>query len=718
MRATVGLSAALLAALPAALMTVALWDRTTLAGLSTRWAATFLSFLVALLGWSLVTGRRAGSIRSVPAALLPAASTAGAALAAVYLSEGIHHAFVHEPVIKGLALPVIGALALGVPVWTRALASVRQAPGGVAERLPVLLPAIRDALAPQRGSIAFTSLAAVGALQALSYTAVTTDDLIRYWAIADGLLTSAGYPATTGTPGAAGFYLVELPVYPVLAALSFALAGHRFLALHLPLIAANVVLPLAFYVLARAAGAGRLAAVWLSLAVVSVPYYQVYALGASQPEPLLALELTLLLWLVLRRTQSPRDAASSRGRHEWILAGVLAAAAVLTRPEGVLYVGPLALGLAWHFRAALRRTLFGWWRARRRMPTEPASGSSTDIRHAPNGNLVLAGVVCAAPILSFSAFLYAQFGIVWPAGWTNVAGPQFIVPNLRLVIEQVLPRYAEAAGVPAPPASGPFLALGTLALTLAGLARVWSRYPALRFVPVAAGLNLVVIFSSPSHLTPDLFSPSTFFRHISVLFPWLIPAWAQLLRTWAQPSGQPSGRGRSDEGRTSQDEHRRTNDQREVAVGTRGNQSRGRRPGAGSHGRRRRWTRAGIAVTAAGFLLAEIAVLGAATARDQAQQANVFTSDVYVLITDLWQAPDGLPVLQFVRGDGLGIRVDPAFDYGAFRGQLFAAVRSYDLHANDAGRAYVLASAVVALAALGALVLGNGLRGDAANATP
>ena len=103
------------------------------------------------------------------------------------------------------------------------------------------------------------------------------------------------------------------------------------------------------------------------------------------------------------------------------------------------------------------------------------------------------------------------------------------------------------------------------------------------------------------------------------------------------------------------------------------------------------------------LLLAELSVLGSATARVLAGAPSPLTSDPYVLLSDLWQAEDALPVLQFVR-DGRGaVTVDPRFDYLGFRTRLFAAVRPYDLHVNDAGRAHALASAVAALCGLAAL---------------
>src|SRR5262249_41429762 len=112
-----------------------------------------------------------------------------------------------------------------------------------------------------------------------------------------------GYPVTTGSAGSGGFYLLEFPFYPLLVLGSFWAAGHRFLALELPLVAANLAMPFVYYRLCRVVGAGPGLSPWLTLAALCSPYYQVYALGAPEPESLLALELALLLWLGLHLSE-------------------------------------------------------------------------------------------------------------------------------------------------------------------------------------------------------------------------------------------------------------------------------------------------------------------------------------------------------------------------------------------------------------------------------
>ena len=157
----------LLAALPAALWTVALLGRTHVAGLSGRWVATWLLGTLAILLWVCWAGH-GRSLQALAAGLAPAGALAGAALLVLYASDGANHRFVHEPLGKGLLLPATAILTLGAP----AFAAGREM-GAV--------------LAGGRGLLVAVTLGGVGVLQALHLLNVATDDLIRYWAIADAL---------------------------------------------------------------------------------------------------------------------------------------------------------------------------------------------------------------------------------------------------------------------------------------------------------------------------------------------------------------------------------------------------------------------------------------------------------------------------------------------------------------------------------------------------
>ncbi len=725
---------AALAAPPAALWTVALWGRTSVAGLSGRWLATLVCLALAVALWARLAGGRAASGRHwlvpryglLPATgLLPAASFSAVLLGALHFSDAVHHRFVFEPLLKGVSLPLCMLLVLAAPGIAGAAGAWGRAPAG--GRLPAAAAALQDTLPGRATLVGGVTLGAAGLLQAVSLINVATDDLIRYWSIADAMLSGAGYPVTEGSPRAGGFYLIDQPLYPFLLLPSFRLLGHRYLALHLPLIMANVALPFVFYGLARAAMANtpegteagraaspasvpsgappgapqptargasprrgaterdareRVAGLWLALVVLCFPYYQVYALGAADPEPLWAVEAGLLLLMAMRltlkspgaggRAHVPRDGcevspAAPQGspsnaptlawgvtpRHrrrphgrwdlepgmwdrgtrrrllEWAALGLAGAAAGLTRPEGTLYAGVTMLGLAWWYRVAL-------WRGvrvllDRRAPPADAAG------------YLLAGALCAVPIGLFTLFLWHEFGVLSAAGWLEIAGLRYLLPNLGIVVGQDVPYYAEAIGLPLPAQSGPILALGLLGIVLTALWRQWQRQPALRFVPVALTLNLMVILLTPTDFAGDVLSPQTFLRHLSVLFPWLVGPLALVV---------PSPRGIT-----------------ALAMGA--------------------------------LLLAELSVLGSVTGRTLAGAPTILTSDPYVLATDLWQAPDALPRLPFSRDAHGTLTIDPGFDYLGFRRGLFSAVRPYDQHVNDAGRAHILATGVVALAGLG-----------------
>src|SRR5436190_18872666 len=94
------MATALLAALPATFWAVALWDRTSLAGLSRQWAVTFLLVAGALVVWTWAARAVAGW--SQPMGLLPASLVAGLLVLAIYSSDGFHPAFVCQPLLKGL----------------------------------------------------------------------------------------------------------------------------------------------------------------------------------------------------------------------------------------------------------------------------------------------------------------------------------------------------------------------------------------------------------------------------------------------------------------------------------------------------------------------------------------------------------------------------------------------------------------------------------------
>ncbi|HXI15568.1 MAG TPA: glycosyltransferase family 39 protein, partial [Chloroflexota bacterium] len=480
--------------------------------------------------------------------------------------------------------------------------------------------AARAWLTLRQRAITVIALGAVGTLQSLSFIQVATDDLIRYWSVADAWAAGFPFAVAEGAPGSGEFYLVDLPVYPALIALSFAAVGHRYLALHVPLLVANVVLPFALYGAARSTDAARPSALALSLAVLCFPAYQVYALGSAEPDPVWAPILAIFALLAIRCSQ-----AGHVSWRWWVALGAVAGILVLTRPEGPLYAAPLFLGLLWQRRGQMVKP-------------------------------VIAAVVAVLPVVLFSMFLLWAYGIPWPAGWGSVASPRYIQPNLRLIVLQDLPHYAASAGLPAPHVLGPVFTVILAAWVLTGSVLLWRRFPGLRLFPLPVALNLAVILMSPTDLAADHLSPPTVFRHFAIAIPWLVPALAVVLSiTPSRSSWMPT-----------------------LALG----------------------------IIAVGGL----ATLGASAGRIGSGELAVLTSDPYVLLSDLGQADDLLPVLPLVLGPGRGASIDTRFPYMEFRGRLFAAMQPYDLHLNDHGRAYTLAAGILTIVLLVAATLASPVR--------
>ena len=96
-----GATALLAVSLTAALWTVTLIGRTSLEGLSLRWAGTFLLVAGALLGWTLLSRRPALTATG----LVPSAVASAAVLVVLYASDNAYHAYVYGPWWRGAALP-------------------------------------------------------------------------------------------------------------------------------------------------------------------------------------------------------------------------------------------------------------------------------------------------------------------------------------------------------------------------------------------------------------------------------------------------------------------------------------------------------------------------------------------------------------------------------------------------------------------------------------
>jgi hypothetical protein len=121
-------------------------------------------------------------------------------------------------------------------------------------------------------------------------------------------------------------------VFPLLVAASFGVAGPFYHSAQIPIVLANVALPLLLFLAFRALVGRDDVALMAALATVLFPPFQIHLLGAAEPDAVFVVELVAAMWLLARigRVQG------FRGRDHAALGSVLLLMA-LTRPEGLVY---------------------------------------------------------------------------------------------------------------------------------------------------------------------------------------------------------------------------------------------------------------------------------------------------------------------------------------------------------------------------------------------
>lgn len=484
-----------IAATPVAvLFTIALHGRTTITGLSLKWATTFALIAIATAAWSVLTRAwiRHGTIRpsaifsAIPGmwrGLLPAAIIAGITSYASYASDDLFHALAHEPRLAGILFPTTVLLA-GASPW---FADRRARADNVA-------------IDQSHDLMTVSTLLATGVATSGAWHVIATDDLIRYWSVADAWRAGLGWSVTGGVPGSGGYYLVELPVYPLLAQGAFSLLGHTYAALRTPAIVIGAFLPIATWWAARGVGAGRVWAIAIALAMATIPHARTYVFGAAQPDGTFATFLTAFVGFGARAWPALRGDHPLSARLA-VATGIAGAASLLTRPEGMVYVGAIVLGTLTVARP--RRWPIATWRA-----------------------VTLGVTVVVAPAAVFSAIMLRDLGIVWPGGWANIASVSHVWPNLDTIMRNNLPWYADTIGLPR--AAGTPIASIVLVVIIAGMGILVRRVPGLIGVPIATVLGTGVIFLTPTMLAADNFSPITFYRHAAVAYPCVVVALATL----------------------------------------------------------------------------------------------------------------------------------------------------------------------------------------------
>jgi hypothetical protein len=489
------LFAAGVAAAPvAALLTIALHGRTTLSGLSLQWATTFAVLTLTTVAWAILVRawNRHGTVHPatilsvIPGiwrGLVPATFIATVTTVATYASDDLFHALAHEPRLAGTLLPVTILIAGAAPWWVDRRARLDRAAADRARDLATV-----------------ASLVATGIATAGAWHVVATDDLIRYWSVADAWRAGLGWSVTGGVPGSGDYYLVELPIYPLLAEGAFRVLGHTYAALRTPAIVVTAFLPFATWAAARGVGAGRTWAVAIALMMATIPHARTYVFGAAQPDGTFATFLTAFVALGARAAPALRGDGTLSIRLA-VATGIAAAASLLTRPEGMVYVGGIVIGAL--ATARPKRWSISTWRG-----------------------LLLGGAVVAVPAAAFSAIMLRDLGIVWPGGWANIASVTHAWPNFDSIVRNNLPWYAETIGLPRE--AGVPIGAATLVVILAGMAILARRMPALVGIPLATALGTTVIFLTPATIAADNISPITFYRHAAVAYPCVAVALAAL----------------------------------------------------------------------------------------------------------------------------------------------------------------------------------------------
>lgn len=615
-----GLIATTTAALPPAILaTIALWGRTSLSGLALHWLVTAIVLTSTTIVWVwfveiwVYRTPRTGDqhlaiISQAWRGLLPSTGVALLAVIAIYRNDDLFHALAHEPRFAGTLLPTTLILTGAAP-WVTHRRTIF--PAEVANRW--------------RHLITVTSLLAIGVTTSGAWHVVTLDDLIRYWAVTDAWRTGMGYAVTGGIPGSGAYYLVELPIYPLLTTVAFSAMGHTYAALRTPAIVVGAMLPLATWASARKIGASPLWAFVVAVALPTIPHYRTYVVGAAQPDGTFATVVMVVIALVAHATPDLRGDRPFRVSLAIAIA-VTATVALLTRPEGLILVGAIALG---------------------------AIGAARPLRW-PTASWQAVGIgllVAAVPLVSFVAVMYQSFGIIWPAGWGNVASGTHIWPNLDTINRNNLTSYAATIGLP--PELGPPIAIVTLVTIIVGMIALVRRQPVLVGVPLASLLSISVILTTPTMLALDNFSPITFYRHAAVAFPCVAVAIAAL----GPRDGYPT-------------------------------------------------TRSGLAVitVAIAIIGANLWVLGDATARDHDQQLTIYAPEPVVTTIGLWRIAPPLPILPMVAGPGNGSSVAETFDFRGVRQNLWQLVRSIDQHVEDDGRAWAIATALLTVTGITGII--------------
>ena len=332
-------------------------------------------------------------------------------------------------------------------------------------------------------SLMVGTLLVVGLTQAMTYISIAFDDQVRYWSVADALARGQGYPLRTfdqefaNSLGEVPYWTDDLPVWPVTMLVGFVLFGHTTAGSYAPLIAANVLLPLVAFLAVRNISGNLVLAFGAAVTLVLFPMYQIYALGAAEPEPLFHLLLLAMIACVPK----------ARLWQHWVLFGIVTGLVVMTRPEGGLYAAvALVVLLATRWREV------GVW---------------------------VAAVLAAIPSMIYAGMTWLQTGKPWPLHRSSYFGLENLQEHWIGFSTIGAIFYSDQLRTTA---LGFWLVLAAgFVLFTWGIVWLARCRPMFLFVPFAAGSHILLLWlTEAGPALTNVENPPDFFRHMSHALPY------------------------------------------------------------------------------------------------------------------------------------------------------------------------------------------------------
>ena len=425
---------------------------------------------IALVIMAVPTARNEHVLGELPTRILPTLLAWVVALAASVPSR-VRHELSSSDGALALAITITGCvIAFVVLLWTARIGSGPQPYlSRVKSRYQKLSPALMH-----------VCLLGIGVLQAMSYSSVAIDDLGRYWSIADSLTNGLGYEiweaGASTAQGIEGSRWMDLPTLPILMIGTFALTGHTYASALLPMALANTLFPTLAFVTTRALGVGISMAFSAAVLLTVMPTFQIYSLGAAEPDPIFAALVMGLAWTYAR-------ALEHSSVKKWFLLGLVAALLALTRPEGPFY--------------ALTLVLVG-------------TASTRSIRA-----LAAVTVPLTVLVVPFILVSVVSVGRPWPQAPQGL-GIDSLVQNVSVAANHVWEFLARVLLLN--DVRFPILTCVLFGAFVVGAWALTARRRAFGALPLAVIGNLVITLSiRPLALSPD--EPQEFLRHIGPAFP-------------------------------------------------------------------------------------------------------------------------------------------------------------------------------------------------------